>query len=45
MGGAYRPATRTSDNVGSVAIDFTSATTATLTLPDGRRIPLVRQAF
>jgi hypothetical protein len=45
MGGPYRPATRINDNVGAVAIEFSSATTATLTLPDGRRIPLVRQAF
>ena len=43
--GPYRPATRTSDNAGAVAIDFSSPTTATLTLPDGRRVPLVRQAF
>jgi hypothetical protein len=45
MGGAHRPATRTNDNVGSVRIDFTTTTTATMTLPDGRRIPLERQAF
>lgn len=45
MGGPYRPATRTSDNAGSLAIDFSSTTRATLTLPDGRRIPLERQAF
>ena len=45
MGGAYRPATRTSDNAGSLRVDFTGADTATMTLPGGRRIPLVRQAF
>ena len=45
MGGPYRPATRTSDNAGAVAIEFSGATTATMTLPDGRRIALVRQAF
>jgi len=45
MGQPYRPATRTSDNAGALDIEFSSATTATLTLPDGRRIPLVRQAF
>ena len=45
MGGPYRPATRTSDNAGSVAIEFSGPTTATLTLPGGRQIPLVRQAF
>jgi hypothetical protein len=45
MGQPYRPATRTSDNAGALDIQFASATTATLTLPDGRRIPLVRQEF
>jgi hypothetical protein len=45
MGQPYRAATRTSDNAGSLDVQFTSATTATMTLPDGRRIPLVRQAF
>jgi hypothetical protein len=45
MGGPYKPATRTSDNAGSLRVEFASATTATMTLPDGRRIPLVRQAF
>ena len=45
MGQPYRPATRTSDNAGALDIRFTSATAATMTLPDGRQIPLVRQAF
>jgi hypothetical protein len=45
MGQPYRPATRTSDNAGALDIQFSSATTATMTLPDGRRIPIVRQAF
>ena len=45
VGGSYRPATLVNDKVGTVAIDFTSATTATMTLPDGRRIPIVRQPF
>ena len=45
VGQPYRPATRTSENAGSLAIEFTSATTANLTLPDGRRIAIQRQAF
>jgi hypothetical protein len=45
MGQPYRAATRTSDNAGALDVQFTSATTATMTLPDGRRINLVRQAF
>jgi hypothetical protein len=45
MGQAYRAATRISDNSGSLAIEFTSSTTANLTLPDGRRIAIQRQAF
>ena len=45
MGQPYRAATRTSDNAGALDIQFSSATTATMTLPDGRRIPLARQAF
>ena len=45
MGGPYRPATRTSDNAGSLRVEFSSATTATMTMPNGTRIPLVRQAF
>jgi len=45
MGGAYRPATRTSDNVGALRVEFSGPATATMQLPDGRRIPIVRQAF
>ena len=45
MGGPYRMPTRTSDNAGALDVQFTSATTATMTLPDARRIPLQRQAF
>jgi hypothetical protein len=45
MGQPYRPATRTSDNAGALDVQFSSATTATMRLPDGRIIPLVRQAF
>ncbi|MND03208.1 hypothetical protein D3C83_229240 [compost metagenome] len=45
MGQPYRAPTRTSDNAGTLDVRFTSATTATMTLPDGRQINLVRQAF
>ena len=45
MGQPYRSPTRTSDNAGTLDVRFTSATTATMTLPDGRQINLVRQAF
>jgi hypothetical protein len=45
MGQPYRPAVRTSDNAGALDVRFTGATTATMTLPDGRQINLVRQAF
>lgn len=43
--GAYRPATRTNDNVAPVSMTFTSATTATMTLPNGRTTNLVRHRF
>jgi hypothetical protein len=45
MGGAYRTATRTSDNFAPLAINFTSATTAVMTLPNGRTTNLIRQRF
>jgi len=37
--------TRTRENAGALDVQFTSATTAAMTLPDGRPINLVRQAF
>jgi hypothetical protein len=43
--GPLKPATRINDNVGPATIQFTSPTTATMTLPGGRQIPLVRQEF
>jgi hypothetical protein len=45
MGGAYKPATQTNANVAPVTIQFQSATTATMTLPNGRTTNLVRQRF
>ena len=32
-------------NVGAVTLQFSSTTTATLTFPDGRTVPLIRYAF
>jgi hypothetical protein len=43
--GTYRPATRINDNVAPVTIQFSSATTATLTLPNGRTTSLQRHRF
>ncbi|MEP7068851.1 MAG: hypothetical protein ABI789_06405 [Usitatibacter sp.] len=45
MGGAYKPATRTSDSFAPVSINFTGADTAIMTLPNGRTTNLVRQRF
>jgi hypothetical protein len=42
--GSYQPPTGTS-NAGSLTIQFTSRTTGTLTLPDGRQIPIERFSF
>ncbi|APV51908.1 hypothetical protein BWI17_20870 [Betaproteobacteria bacterium GR16-43] len=43
--GAYKPPTRINDNVAPMTFTFTSATTATLTLPNGRTTNLVRQRY
>lgn len=40
--GAFRPSRRLEPGAGRVVIDFESPRAATLTLPDGRRIPIVR---
>ena len=45
MGGAYRPATRTSDTFAPVAITFSGPDSAVMTLPNGRTTNLVRQRF
>lgn len=42
--GTYQPPTGSAD-AGSLTIQFTSATAGTLTLPDGRQIPIQRYAF
>jgi alpha-tubulin suppressor-like RCC1 family protein len=44
-GQPYRPAVRVNDNVGSLEVQFTNATTGTLTLPNGTRVPFVRMPF
>ena len=43
--GPYRPATRVNDNVAPVTVQFTSATTATMSLPGGRTVSLIRHRF
>jgi hypothetical protein len=45
MMGAYKPATMINGNVGAIGIQFQSTTSATLTLPDSRTIPLTRFRF
>ena len=42
--GAYKSPTGTA-NAGNLTVQFTSSTAGTLTLPDGRQIPLVRFPF
>jgi uncharacterized repeat protein (TIGR02543 family) len=43
--GAYQAPAVANNDVGSITLIFTSATAATLTLPDGRQIPLQRFPF
>jgi hypothetical protein len=43
--GAYKPATQINNNVAPVSINFTSETTATMTLPNGRTTNLQRHRF
>jgi hypothetical protein len=45
MTGSYQPATLVNPNVGTVRIEFSNTENATLTLPDGRRIPITRFRF
>ena len=42
MGAAYRPATLVDAHAGIVAVEFSDARNGTLTLPDGRTIPITR---
>jgi hypothetical protein len=43
--GTYRPAAKVNTNVGSITIRFSDTQNATLTLPDGRTIPITRFRF
>lgn len=43
--GLYQKPDQVNGNVGSITVNFTSRSTATLTLPDGRQIPLTRYRF
>ncbi|HWQ94115.1 MAG TPA: hypothetical protein VN418_01260, partial [Gammaproteobacteria bacterium] len=43
--GIYKKPDQVSGDVGNITIQFTSRSTATLTLPDGRQIPLTRYRF
>lgn len=43
--GAYKSPTVTNSDVGVITLIFTSTTTATLILPDGSAIPLIRYSF
>ncbi len=43
--GSFKPANVTNASVGAVTIQFDSTSTATLTLPDGRTVPIIRFIF
>jgi len=43
--GAYKPASVVNANAGAVSINFTNAQNGTMTLPDGRVMPLTRFVF
>ncbi|MBI1891598.1 MAG: hypothetical protein HYS18_13180 [Burkholderiales bacterium] len=43
--GSYQGASVVNGNVGNVTVQFSSTTTGTMTLPDGRQIPIVRYTF
>ena len=45
LNNTYRPATRINDNVAPVTIQFSSATAAVMTLPNGRTTTLQRHRF
>ncbi|MBI1890374.1 MAG: hypothetical protein HYS18_07005 [Burkholderiales bacterium] len=45
LGGAYRSASVVNSNVGNISISFSSTTTGTLTLPDGRQISISRYNY
>ncbi len=43
--GTFKPASVVNSNIGSVTINFSSTTSAILTLPNGTKIPLIRYLF
>jgi hypothetical protein len=43
--GGYQPSSLLNGNVGAISLQFTGSTSAILTLPDGRQIPLSRFQF
>jgi hypothetical protein len=45
MTGTYKPATMSNGNVGSLSIQFEDTANATMTLPDGRQLPVTRFRF
>jgi hypothetical protein len=45
MTGAYKPATQMNANAGALSIQFQDAANATMTLPDGRQLPVTRFKF
>lgn len=45
LSGLYQKPDQVNGNVGSITVNFTSRSTATLTLPDGRQIALTRYRF
>ena len=45
LSGLYKPASQVNGNVGALGIQFQNSTSATMTLPDGRQIPLTRFRF
>jgi alpha-tubulin suppressor-like RCC1 family protein len=45
MAGAYKPATQINSNVGPLTIQFQDTANGTMTLPDGRQIPITRFRF
>ncbi len=45
LSGPFKPAIVLNGNVGNVTLQFTNTYSATLSLPDGRQIPLTRFAF
>lgn len=43
--GAFKPASVVNSNTGSITVNFSNSTNGTLTLPDGRQIPITRYRY